>query len=300
MGDSPENETDVATMMAQLAATHVKAVYELMDTLLDFTPGSLNRVDELISTHFPNGTTMERTPVFWGAYVGETVRRNLGGEWTANEELGAHLTGVGGIVTLFPVTWAFKRFENGEGDSVAYKYKVAEKTIRDEGGTIPSPNLPTAEELKAMMEAQDDDGSSQLPSAVFAVFLVVAAGGGKLEKKHMGDLNACLQKPEQFSSPLFRVALGAVPGVAEAVIAELNGNMLNALVHLPKAMEYLDKTFPGEAGAFKKDLLAFGAVIAGSSRGFLGFGARPTKGQSAALRVLAALLSLEVQNEAGL
>jgi hypothetical protein len=53
-----------------------------------------------------------------GAYVGETLRRSVGGAWGVHEELGPGLLLPSGTWT-FPLAKAEKRFENGHEDSLA-------------------------------------------------------------------------------------------------------------------------------------------------------------------------------------
>jgi hypothetical protein len=53
-----------------------------------------------------------------GAYLGETLRRNVGGAWGVNEEYGPGLLLPSGMWT-FPLAKAEKRFRNGHEDSLA-------------------------------------------------------------------------------------------------------------------------------------------------------------------------------------
>jgi hypothetical protein len=53
-----------------------------------------------------------------GAYVGETLRRSVGGTWGTNDEYGPGLLLPSGTWT-FPLAKAEKRFHNGHEDSLA-------------------------------------------------------------------------------------------------------------------------------------------------------------------------------------
>jgi hypothetical protein len=54
-----------------------------------------------------------------GAYVGETLRRSVGGTWGSNEAFGPGLLLPSGTWT-FPLAKAEKRFHNGHEDSLAF------------------------------------------------------------------------------------------------------------------------------------------------------------------------------------
>jgi len=100
--------------------------------LADFSPASLWSVDRFLDDHAPAGqprrggllaTDVGSRLFSLGAYTGEVLRRNLGGQWQTNDadpegELNVALTlPVGDVV--FPVQRVMKRFKNGTEDSVA-------------------------------------------------------------------------------------------------------------------------------------------------------------------------------------
>jgi hypothetical protein len=62
-----------------------------------------------------------------GAYVGETLRRSVGGTWGVNEEFGPGLLLPSGTWT-FPLGKAEKRFHNGHDDSLAFYGSVVADT----------------------------------------------------------------------------------------------------------------------------------------------------------------------------
>ncbi len=294
MENPQEKEQDTASLMAGIATEHVKAVYHTMNVLLDFTAGSLTKVDELITRYFPDGVTREQTPTFWGAYTGETVRRNLGGQWVTDQEYGPHLINVLGTLSAFPLAWAGKRFQQGEQESLASKYRVTIGLARVRGGvsTLPEPDLPTPAELQAMIKADADYGAEAdvLPSCILGVFFLLAAAKGGLNSGSRALLDQHLGNTGRYHSRLFRNSLTAVPSVMEAVITAVEENMRIAFTYLEKTRKCLEEVFPAEAGAFKADLMAFAQAVAGRSRGFLGFGGGPSKTAKNSLLAIAHFL----------
>jgi hypothetical protein len=97
---------------------------------LDFTLESLVSLDAMLDRLFGRRWLAGRSgrldasrfgamiePI--GAYVGETLRRNLGGEWRHHDEYGPGLLLPSGMWT-FPLAKAEKRFHNGHEDSLAF------------------------------------------------------------------------------------------------------------------------------------------------------------------------------------
>lgn len=98
----------------------------------DFTPASFHEIDRFIDEHSSGGKVKPRgllaeglgMKLFaLGAYVGETVRRQLGGEWYADEsdpegEIDTSLKLASGGV-IFPVQRIMKRYSLGREESIA-------------------------------------------------------------------------------------------------------------------------------------------------------------------------------------
>jgi hypothetical protein len=123
----------VATIVddVRIAATSVADVAAAAGYRLDFTPGSLWEVERFLDENVtaageprPGGLLSKDlgSRVFaLGAYVGEVIRRAVGGEWVSDESLDADLT-----VTLkttegtllWPNQQVMKRIMNGRRDSV--------------------------------------------------------------------------------------------------------------------------------------------------------------------------------------
>ncbi|CAL9484175.1 hypothetical protein [Streptomyces sp. enrichment culture] len=97
----------------------------------DFTPESLTDVERFLTEHSAHGAAVpggllatEAGPRLFalGAYLGETVRRGLGGVWEADDEdpygeVNLALRLPGGAVVR-PVQRVIKRFRNGPEDSL--------------------------------------------------------------------------------------------------------------------------------------------------------------------------------------
>lgn len=97
---------------------------------------SIRAMDEIISTHWPEDppVMMDVMAATYGAFLGETIRRLHGGEWKELEDGTLALTDVGGIgMQIYPVDKAYKRFVNGEEDSIAAYYHVIAKMVKEGG-----------------------------------------------------------------------------------------------------------------------------------------------------------------------
>ncbi len=98
----------------------------------DFSPESLWEIDLFFNDHSkngearPNGLLSEKlgTRLFaLGGYVGEVLRRNIGGEWRGDDddpeaEINVELELSSGV-TCWPVQRVMKRFKNGGEDGIA-------------------------------------------------------------------------------------------------------------------------------------------------------------------------------------
>jgi hypothetical protein len=98
----------------------------------DFSSTSLTEVDRFFDEHAPDGKPLpngllarELGPRMFalGAYVGEVIRRNIGGEWAVDEdnpnaEIDLELRLSDGS-TVWPVQRVMKRYQNGPEDAIA-------------------------------------------------------------------------------------------------------------------------------------------------------------------------------------
>jgi len=116
--------------VAKLAVLSGKGEYKVS---LDFSEGSIAQVDtilEQLHRRFTQGDLeereMEKLALRWGAYVGEVAKRVKPGRWERDSELGPESLPLvfGENRMCFPVAWCYKRIENGEEDSIGFKFDV--------------------------------------------------------------------------------------------------------------------------------------------------------------------------------
>jgi hypothetical protein len=91
----------------------------------DFSERSLRSLDEFITKCWPEPPKkLGQMVSIFGAYVGETIRLTLGGQWSKDEEGQFSITGVGGKeVTAFPFSKLTKRFVEGRQESLAVYFQ---------------------------------------------------------------------------------------------------------------------------------------------------------------------------------
>lgn len=130
---------DLAEMMRQLSLQAVKVARDF-PVELDFTPASIPQLERMLgelsallreSTPPPSDDEMANMAKLWGAYLGETVRRELGGEWQLERPPGVQSPAAALQVrgaTIFPTLKIFRRLTNGDVDNVALFFgKVVEE-----------------------------------------------------------------------------------------------------------------------------------------------------------------------------
>jgi hypothetical protein len=118
--------------MADHAAVAVAAASEVAGIELDYGVPSLVLVDGILARFHDEGLGPEQvgeTVFSLGAYIGEVMIRSAGGSWVtvgADHPLGGGwpLVELPGDTLVNPLGKAFKRVENGEGDSIPYFYEV--------------------------------------------------------------------------------------------------------------------------------------------------------------------------------
>ncbi|MEU6260743.1 hypothetical protein [Streptomyces sp. NPDC047043] len=112
----------------------------------DFSPESLAEIDRFLDDHSSEGSALPgglladglgQKLFALGAYVGETIRRERGGTWQADDDdprgeinVELHLP-EGGVV--WPVQRVIKRFKNGPEDGIAVYGSLIEGQERQAG-----------------------------------------------------------------------------------------------------------------------------------------------------------------------
>jgi len=107
---------------------------EEFDLDLDYSPGTLSRLDDLIDTEFGPGSADDHSALIvqMGCYVGEVVARSFQGAWRADEEL-FHSPAVvieGRLqARTFPLSRVWQRFEYGTAKSLVEYYAELTRTL---------------------------------------------------------------------------------------------------------------------------------------------------------------------------
>ena len=125
----------------EYAAQHAELIVEpaknISNVELDFSPGSLAYLDEIIEGFQNEGIAAEEiaaTLFCFGCYVGEVILRNHGGIWMDAKDTPMNEFALFPIVLQIgkhsfcnPIGKVFKRFETGEEDSLVQFYEIFTK-----------------------------------------------------------------------------------------------------------------------------------------------------------------------------
>jgi hypothetical protein len=132
----------VRQMMEAYAADAVNLTRANFGIELDYSPGSVKAVEDLLDRIYPSvrrgwlrklfrvglsETEVDRICKMFGGYIGEVVRRKRGGEWQIIQNpLGDEnvIALVRGDDTIFPPSKVFKRLTNGKEDDVWFYFLV--------------------------------------------------------------------------------------------------------------------------------------------------------------------------------
>lgn len=93
------------------------------DLRLDYTRTSVIALEQFVAATFdPPGSTFvgEGLKVGIGCYIGEVIRRTVGGRWDAQGR--PQINGIGEVEAIYPVQKVIKRFTNGPEDSLVHYY----------------------------------------------------------------------------------------------------------------------------------------------------------------------------------
>jgi hypothetical protein len=133
-------ETPSPANARQLADVAVNVTRNVAGIELDFSPASLQRVDELITGFRAEGhtaETMNETICLFGCYLGEVIIQNHGGQWKLAADTAYRKVAPADMLVLEtpnkavwnPLGKAFRLLENGMEDSLAFFYGVATSTL---------------------------------------------------------------------------------------------------------------------------------------------------------------------------
>lgn len=113
--------SDLAQQQIHMAEAYASTLRERAQVPLDYSVGSLRLLDNYIAQFLPEGYSLETTLFGVAAYVGETIRRHVGGVWTMSDELppGVSVNGLFANVQA----WSRKRFDPEEHETLEQKFE---------------------------------------------------------------------------------------------------------------------------------------------------------------------------------
>lgn len=156
-------------------------------------------------------------------------------------------------------------------------------------------NDPFAEKSRKVKGDQlSDDDIKLLAYAPIAVFCVVAAADGNIDKKEVKAFQVELLKGFIIESELMQKIMAHVISDFESMITRFLKQEVNAREIMEQILQLLDgKLEADEARKFKLSMLSIGKSVAEASGGFLGmFGSKISKEEKRALAGLAQFLGL--------
>jgi len=129
-GDADEGTPDEARRMASQFVGMIERKFGLQ---LDYSPQTLLAVDAIVDKIKATGVSEESASGMIyavGCYVGEVLVQHAAGEWCPTRELGMEAVCSWPVVVRLPsgagvnpIGKAFKRFRNGDADSLAFFYR---------------------------------------------------------------------------------------------------------------------------------------------------------------------------------
>ena len=156
LGTSPDRESlraaiaddpSVAeTILAQAESALLTAATK-WDLVLDFSPESLKGVESILDVLHdalgkperpgdprPAEGAIRGMAILWGCYVGEVMRRHIGGRWsnTPIGEQGPVLRVEIGTTQVFPLRKVEKRILDGPGDAIPFYFHGVRKVVKGE------------------------------------------------------------------------------------------------------------------------------------------------------------------------
>lgn len=285
---TPQENPALTAELQRLAESHVASAATRFGLTLDYSEESLRQTDAAIAKEQAAGNSLEDSLLAHGAYVGETLRRRLGGVWVQDERGVALLQGIGGSdLTASPFSWMQSRLANGMGDALAARFSALQQAAskpaagvslaRPAGATAPASG-PSAEEL------------AMLTRSPLLIFLLVAAADGKVDKKEFNEFQKVIVGVMTNATPLLRDAMSRLLPRMEQTFDELED--INPGEELERLAAVLDTHYPKEAKAFKQQLVSIAVSIAESSGGFLGFGSKISNDEKTAIAGIAVTLGL--------
>jgi len=140
------DEASLAAMIQEHAQAAVHYARDVAHRELDYSEASLQTVELILEKYhceLPRGRFMrllkrgpseqeiEQMTRMFGSYLGEVIRRHLGGEWEPEHPLMPEIPGmvVGGTM-IAPWAKAYKRIVDGPGANLLFYYKVLSNQVK--------------------------------------------------------------------------------------------------------------------------------------------------------------------------
>jgi hypothetical protein len=278
---TPQETPALNSELSRLAQAHVESAQQLYATTFDYSADSLGWIDDVITKFHADGNVPDSAVLPFGAYVGEAIRRSLGGIWVQDERGVALLERISGKeLSASPFSWVQSRFANGMTDSIAQKFSALQQQVGQTGVRIA---LPRAAEVSA-------EDREVLVRAPLLVFLLVAAADGKVDRKEVAAFQSVVTGVMTTATPLLRDAMSKMLPELDSHLAEVQRR--NPVEELKRLASILDTKYPNEAEAFKHTLVAIAIQIAESSGGFLGLGSKVSKEEAKSIAGIAVILGV--------
>ena len=288
---TPQENPALTAELQRLAESHVALAGTKFGLTLDYSEESLRQTDDVISQQLAVGNSLEDTLLTHGAYVGETLRRRLGGVWVQDERGVALLQGIGGgDLSASPFSWVQSRLANGMSDALAGRFKALQQQLPQPGAGAVRVSLARPVAAATVSSGPTEEDLTTLARSPLLVFLLVAAADGKVDRKEFAGFHKVIVGVMTSATPLLRDAMSRLLPRMEETFDELED--INPVQELERLAGLLDTHYPKEAKVFKEQLVSIAVKIAESSGGFLGFGSKVSKDEKAAIAGIAITLGL--------
>lgn len=128
-----------AQQLTELAERARLGLSRFADAEIEYNAVGLQMLDEWIDRHLKQFPRPSKEIVMaWGAFLGETFRRRLGGEWGLNHTAGKpHLgivcpKGETGLLFIDVMDQMQRRIKEGMNESLAFYYTLKSVELREE------------------------------------------------------------------------------------------------------------------------------------------------------------------------
>jgi len=109
-----------------LSLEFIRNSQEAFNLNLGFSESDVNQLDTLIDNNLEKiSPDIDKAVVIWGAYLGETIRKNLGGTWVFDPDDGWCMHDFGNSeLFIYPFSRIRRRFIYGMSYSISTYYQM--------------------------------------------------------------------------------------------------------------------------------------------------------------------------------